>query len=373
MNKEDLIIGVHGSDNMIGGHYNVLGSFTAGLLKGFQNNGIKAYTALECYEKGLTPNLTIGINVTGYESWPEYLKHGIPTIMWSFDSIFYNNIEAVEKFSTNPNFILFNVSPSDNESLNEFFPSLKHGYFPHCTDLNIWTKKDVKKEYDAVFMASIGDYKARIEELKTTLPKALFEVIMMFYTIWISSSNLSFWQLYQLCKKENDFNFNLNQYNFIFKNLVYLVSWTKRAQMIEKLKDFNVKVYGDGPWENYIRGNVQHMGKCDFAESIDIINKSKIVLHNQPSQLTLGLHERILNASATETFVMSTDTLSIKQEFGDNFGYYNDSTYENLEENVQYYLTHEEDRIIKAQKASKIVAERHTWDARARQIINMIQ
>lgn len=373
MNKEDLIIGVHGSDNMMGGHYNVLGSFTAGLLKGFQNNGIKAYTTLECFEKELTPNLTIGINVTGLDGWSEYLKHGIPTIMWSFDSIFYHNTEAIEKFATDPNFILFNVSPSDNEALQTFYPSLKHAYLPHCTDLNLWTKQDIKKDNDAVFMASIGDYKAKIEELRTTLPHALFEVIMMFYTIWLSSSHLSFWQLYQLCKKENDFDFNVNQYNFIFKNLVYLVSWTKRAQMIEKLKDFNIKIYGDGPWENYIKGNVKHMGKCDLAESINIINRSKIVLHNQPSQLTLGLHERVLNASATETFVLSPDSLSIKQEFGENFGYYNDSTYEDLEEKFQYYLTREEERIIKAQTARKIVAERHTWDVRAKQIMEMLQ
>jgi len=45
MNKEDLIIGVHGSRDLVGGHYNVLASFTAGLIKGFENQGVKAFTS----------------------------------------------------------------------------------------------------------------------------------------------------------------------------------------------------------------------------------------------------------------------------------------------------------------------------------------
>ena len=151
MDKENLIIGVHGGTQLIGGHYNVLSSFSAGLLNGFKKIGVNVHTTKECFEKNLMPNLTIGFNVTGYDTWAEYLKF-IPNIMWNVDSVFYQNIEAIEKFGTNPNFILFNVSPSDDEALNKFYPSLKHTFFPHAVDLSLWKKQDVEKEYDTGIM-----------------------------------------------------------------------------------------------------------------------------------------------------------------------------------------------------------------------------
>lgn len=373
MNKEDLIIGVHGSDNMVGGHYNMLGSFTAGLLKGFKNNGINAHTTLECYEKGLTPHITIGINVTGYESWTEYLKHGIPSIMWSFDSIFAHNFEAMENVSQYPNFVLFGVTPSDQEPLRAYFPNLKYSYMPHATDLELWKKQNTEKEYDIVLFSSIKDYEQMIEELKSEVPESTYKLIMEMYEISSKNHQLSFWEIYQLFKKHRNLNLTKEEYVFLFRKVSYIIMYAKKAEVVQKLSKFNLKIFGDGPWDKYISGNVQHLGPCDMHESINIMNKSKIVLHPHLMQLALGLHERILNASATETFVMSSNAITIQNEFKNSFGYYNDSTYEDLEEKMQYYLTNEEERIANAKNARKIVEEHHTWDVRARQIVSMIQ
>lgn len=369
--RKGLTIGIHGDNSLKGGRYNVLSSFSAGLLQGFQNIGLNAQTTKECFEKNVLPSLTIGFNGTGYETWPEYLKRNIPTIMWSVDSVFYQNIEAIEQFNNNPSFILFNVSPSDTEALNAFYPALNHTYLPHAVDLNLWKKQDCKKEYDLVFLSSIYDYEAKIEELRQTLPSESFELIMTMYEVWLSAANLPFWEIYQIFKKQANLNFDLNQYNFVFKNLSYLVTYTKRAQMIESLKDYNVKVFGSGPWEKYTKGKVQYMGECDLLESINIVNKSKIVLHIHPSQLTLGLHERVLNASAVESFVLSSKSNSIESAFQNNMGYF-DLQFADLKEQVEYYLNNDDERTSKAQNARKIVAQNHTWDARAQQIIGMI-
>jgi len=194
MNNEDLIIGVHGDDNLVGGRYNVLSSFTLGLLKAFQRAGVTAYKTKRCFEKNLLPNLTIGFNVSGHETWSEYLK-AIPNIMWSVDSVFFQNIELIDKFYTNPRFVLFNVSPSDNEALSEFYPQLKQSYLPHAVDLELWGKQDVEKEYDIVFLSSIEDYETKIEELRLSLPKSTFDLLMMIYDTWLAVPNLSFWEL----------------------------------------------------------------------------------------------------------------------------------------------------------------------------------
>lgn len=371
MDKEKLIVGVHGNKDLVGGHYNVLSSFSKGLLKGLQNNGIKAFTTEECFEQNLVPNITIGFNVMGYPTWPEYMNHGITNIMWSVDSVFYQNLEAIEQFNTNKNFVLFNVSPSDNESLLEFYPSLNHTYIPHGTDLELWKKQDCPKEHDIVFLSSIADLDAKVEQIKQTAPKNSFDIFMILYDTWTKAPNLSFWQLYQVFRKEGGLELNLDQYHFFFRNLTYLVTFTKRVQMIQNLQNFNVKIFGDGPWEKYIKGNVKYMGKCDLLESIDIINKSKIVLHNQPTQLSQGLHERLLNACAVESFVLTNKNLSIEAAFEDSVDYF-DINFENAAQKVQYYFENEDERVAKAKKASQIVAKDHSWDSRAKQILNMI-
>lgn len=368
-NKNKLTVAFHGGNEMVGGQYNVLSSFSSGLLKAFNKKGIKASTTEECYKNGIVPNLTIGFNVTGYPTWAEYLSHNIPNIMWSVDSVFYQNFEAVEQFHSNPNFVLFNVSPSDKKALNNFFPDLKHSYMPHAVDLDLWKKQDCKKEYDIVFLSSIYDYQAKIEELKQTLPSDSFGLLMAMYEIWLNTPDLSFWDIYKTFQQVAGLNFNKHQYNFAFKNLTYLVTYTRRAKMIESLKDFNVKIFGNGPWEKYAKGKVQYMGSCNLLESINIVNKSKIALHLQPNQLVEGLHERVLNSCAVETFVLSTKNKSITESFGDTIGYFD---FNNLDEKIEYFIKNDEERTFKAQNAHIITSNNHTWNNRAQRIMNLI-
>lgn len=376
MNKEDLVIGVHGSRDLVGGHYNVLASFTVGLIKGLENQKVKAFTTQECFEQGLTPNLTIGFNVSGYNTWNEYMNHGIKNIMWSVDSIFAHNFETMVNFSKNPNFVVFGVTPSDQKPLAEYFPSLVNTFMPHATDLDLWKKpegKEVEKDLDIVLFSSIKDYEQQLEELKAATPEPLFKLMMEMYNLSLENHQLPFWDIYQLFKKHAGLNLDAAQYVYMFRSLSYIIMNVKKAQAIQNLSKFNVKVFGDGPWEKYISGNVEHMGSCNVLESIDITNRAKIILHPHAMQLSLGLHERILNASALETFVLSSEAGSIKQAFGDSMGSYNDSNFSDLEEKAQYFLDHEDERIEKAKAARELVAQYHTWDARAAQILKMIQ
>lgn len=371
MVKENLIVGVHGSTEIQGGQYNILGSFTAGLLKGFHNIGAKAYTTQECLKQGIKPNVTIGFNLNGYNSWREYMNQNIPNIMWSVDSVFSNNFEVIDEFKDNPQFILFNVSNGDAQALNRYFPNLKHTNFPHATDLNFWEKKDTEKSIDLVFMGSIGDCESMIEEIKQSTDKETFDFIMNLYALWTKYPNSSFWQIYELLSKDNNFEMPVNEYQFVFSKLAPLVLYKKRIQMIQSLKDFNVKIFGKGPWNKYIQGKAEYMGPCDVIESIDIVNKSKIVLHNHPQQIVFGLHERVLNAAATETFVLSTQNAAIISEFGTNMDYF-EANYENANYLVSHYLKHADERQEKAKNSREIVVKNHTWDVRAKQILDIV-
>lgn len=376
MDKEDLIIGVHGQRNIEGGHYNVIGSFTSGLLKGFENNGVRAFTTKECFDQKLMPNLTIGFNVSGYNTWQQYMDRGTKNIMWSVDSIFAQNFEAMAKFANHPNFILFSVTPCDQKPLEEYLPGLTNTFLPHATDLDLWKKpedKTIEKDYDIVLFSSIQDYEKQLEDLKASTPEPLFKLMMEMYDLSMKRHELSFWDIYQIFKKHRGINLNVAQYVLIFRSISYIIMNVKKAETIKKLSKFNVKIFGDGPWEKYISGNVKHMGSCDVQESVYITNRAKIILHPHAMQLSLGIHERILNASALETFVLSSNAGTIKATFEGSLGYYNDSDFHDLEEKTQYFLEHEDERIERARQARKITEGHHTWDVRAQQILGMLQ
>lgn len=372
MNKEDLIIAVHGDASLEGGRYNILSSFTKGLLDGFNKQGVKSYTMKDCAERNLRPNILFGFNVTGYDAWQSIMDSGILNVMWTVDSIFAHNFEAMEKFSNNPNFILFTVTDCDTAPLREYFPHLRHAYVPHATDMELWKKQDVKKEYDIVLFSSIEDYEKKLEDLKNSTPESLFSLMMEMYNVMLENTTLPFWDIYQIFKKHKNLNLDVHQYLYLFRNLSYIIMYEKKAKAIQHLKDFNVKVFGDGPWEKYISGKVEQMGPCNLLESIDIMNKSKIALHPHAMQLSLSLHERPLNASSVETFVVSSKAGAIEAEFGDSMTFYNDANFEDIAEKMDYFLKNDEERILKAQKAKEIVKARHTWECRAESILKIL-
>ncbi|MBS4761094.1 MAG: glycosyltransferase [Clostridium sp.] len=373
MNKEELIVAIHGDNKETGGRYNVLASFNNALIKGFEQAGVKAMSTKECFEKNITPNLAIALNATGLPLWQNILNNGITNIMWNTDSIFYQNYEVVEQFSQYKNFVLFNSCAEDTPAIRHYLPSLVSGYIPGGTDLDFWKKQDVEKEYDITFFGSIDDYDSRIAQLKETMPELVFKLMMDFCEVALSYPELSLWQIYQLFKKQIGLNLDTAQYLLLSKSISYIITYKQRVKMIQALKDFNLTIFGEGPWEKYISGNIKLIKGGDIRETVNLMNKSKITLHSNPFHLAGGLHDRILNASAIETMVLTGFNRTINAEFSDSIVYCDAVNYSDIAEKADYYLKHADERQEKASKASAIVKEKHKWSDRAKSILEIIE
>lgn len=369
---ENLIVGIHGDGKYNGGQYNVLASFNVGVLKAFQNNFIDADILDNICRKGILPHIALGFNATGHDNWETLLANGVTNIMWSVDSIFFHNVAAAIKYKEYSNFVLFGVTPSDEPAIKHYFPDLNFVYMPHGVDPSLWQKKDLLKEHDIVFLSSLRDFETPLQQLKQTSSPDMYKLVMAIYQTAMDNPGLSFWDIYQDFNKRYGFSCNLQQYHSLFMTICYEVTHAKRVQMIKKLKNFNVKVWGSKLWEKYVEGNVQYMGTADLMDSIDIVNKSKIVLHLHPFQLSQGLHERVLNASAVGSFVISDNVKEIRDNFGDSLAYFNNNTMENLEDIVSYYLKNNEERHYKAEEARMITLNNHTWEDRAVKILDML-
>ncbi len=369
MDKKNLTIAIHGAEQSEGGVYNVLNSFSTGLLKGFKAIGVSAFSTRECIEKNINFNMSIGFNRNEINIWQKILSNNITNIMWTVDSAFGQNIDVIEQFSSFEKFVLFEVTPADIQAVNLYLPTLKHGYIPHATDTELWQKTGYKKENDIVFFSSVQDYEAIYQQLKETMPPLVYELMMQIREISLNNPQLTFWQICETLKKALGLEFDKEQYKMLFKNISYPLELEQKVKMIQALSDFNVKIYGNDVWKKYITGNIEYVGSCNTSESVEIMEKSKISLHCHPVALGLGLHERILNASAVETFSLVSNSPSINAEFGNAFGYFNHATFEDIAEKAQYYLNNDDERQELAKTAKNIVNQRHTWANRAESIM----
>lgn len=118
------------------------------------------------------------------------------------------------------------------------------------------------------------------------------------------------------------------------------------------------------------------VAKTDYADN-QILRKyyssAKIVLNDtREGMKQFGfISNRIFDASACGTLVISDYMPEIEQIYGDSIPMYHND--EELYELVQYYLTHDEERIEKAQKARKITLRNFTAEKAAAQFIDIIQ
>ena len=368
-----FLIGIHGNDNLEGGRYNVLSSFTLGLLNAFNDIGMNAMPTYKCVELKQMPNITIGFNVSSYHAWDSFLGLNIPHIMWVVDSPFLQNTEVIKKYSNNRLFTLFNITSCDNAPMSMFFYNLKNIYMPHAVDLNFWKSQNEPKTRDVVIFSSLGDYEKRIEKLKETTNQATFDYCMCFVEEAINNPQKSYWKLYNEFSKQYGVEFeNVNTYAGFYREIMQIVMDYKKAKLAQNLDGINIEVYGEGPWERYLKDKSQYKGPCDIKKSIEIMRSAKILIHPHPRHLNGGLHERVLNANAVGTFVLSSEAPIIEKEFQDSVDFYNSVDFSDLKDKINLYLQDEDLRKEKNNKAYEIIKENHTWHNRARKIASML-
>ena len=82
------------------------------------------------------------------------------------------------------------------------------------------------------------------------------------------------------------------------------------------------------------------------------------------------LSNRLFDASACETFIISDRVAGLTEVFGEAIETY--ITIEELKDKVNYYLSHESERREKARKAKEMILENHTFDRRVEDILGAI-
>jgi spore maturation protein CgeB len=296
--------------------------------------------------------------------------------MWTVDSPFHQNLAVYEKYKDSEGFASFAVSPSDIEAMKLFYPKIPYFYIPHGTDPEIWTPEGSgeEKEHDIVFLGSVRDYEQNLADLKGKVDQNIFKLLMNIYDYALKNPEKSFWEIYNMAADQYRFDrSNLQLYLFLFQNVCYNITDARRVRLIESLNGLGVKVWGNATWQKYIKGDAQYMGSAEIFEAANIVRKSKIVLHLQPMQIINGFHERIFNATASGSYLLCSHQSNFEESFGDNIGYYKLNNIAGVAEKAQYMLASDDEREGKASAAREITLQNHTWESRAKEILNLIK
>lgn len=136
--------------------------------------------------------------------------------------------------------------------------------------------------------------------------------------------------------------------------------------------DYDVSIYGMG-WEEYINEKYVKGHFIPNNELHEYYSSCKILLNDHWNDMIDEdfPSNRLFDALSCGTFVISDDIPSANTLFEGTIVTYNDV--EDLNKKIDYYLTHEDERIEIAKKGQKIVLENHTFDHRIKKILSVLK
>lgn len=272
-----------------------------------------------------------------------------------------------------------------------FIPKLKkfgfnHVYpLPHCANQEIFHKVDFSdsdlKEYrcDVSFMG--GSYYRSFEILEgllkewneTKIREISDEVIR------IQSENLSL-HIYDILETVQA----MHQYYIPFADREGMIMFGRilagaassryREKVVNSLTRFDLRLYGDGGWENLLKGEkVKYLGFVPDRDILKLFIASKINLNLATTQIKTILGERPFEILAVGGFVLTDYCSDIGSlfELDKEIACFREAG--ELEEKIGYFLNHPKEREEIARRGQERVLREHTYKHRMEQLVNTMR
>jgi len=264
----------------------------------------------------------------------------------------------------------------------EFFKGLGSEaiiFMPHGVDKNL--KQGGEKIYDVVMLSSCIDYEAIEKNWQSKYSKDFCDILKKAADEALTNPTISYVQA--LVEKINQSGEMISSYQI---NMVELLDELERyfrgkdrVDLIRNIKSAKIDLFGakDGVigWDNYLgdQANVTLHDPIPYEEALDVMKKSKIVLNSSP-WIRNGGHERLFASIMCEALAVTNENLYIQDHFevGKELLFYHPGDWEDLNEKIEFFLTHDEERKAACQKAREKVLKEHTWDERVSKLLLLI-
>lgn len=256
-------------------------------------------------------------------------------------------------------------------------------FLPHATDSNIEANTG-ERPYDVVFIGSCYDFESVRASWKEKFSLQLENVLLVATKIVLSDSFTPINMALQTALKQAQITVNESDFQKLFYDLDIYIRGLDRVSLIRSITDTAVTVYGDimtdddrfqNDWRYYFsdKPNITVHAGVPFSTSLEILQLSKICLNSVPS-FKNGSHERIFNSFACGALPISSPSIYLQESFvtDKEIAFYQFGKWKEINSTLDHYLFHETERLKAVQAGRAKVMQQHTWDARAKTLLEVL-
>lgn len=241
----------------------------------------------------------------------------------------------------------------------------------------------LKRIHDVVFIGTCIDYENIRDLWKNKYSESICRVLEQAQEMTLSDYSTSYIEALVQALNETAQSEGIDPTTFnmleVLGELELFVKGRDRVELIRSIKGAKVEIFGAGEegsnWEKYFdsQSNVTLHPPIPFEEAIEVMKQSKIVLNSSPSSKNGG-HERIFTAMGCESLLVTSQNVFMDEHFvnGMDLAFYNHGEWNDVDEIINHYLTHNEEREEVASRGREKVMQEHTWDHRVKTVLEQL-
>jgi spore maturation protein CgeB len=257
-------------------------------------------------------------------------------------------------------------------------------FMPHGVEKELAPDPKEERTYDVVMLSSCIDYEKIRESWKTLFPDAVCKLMDEAAEITLSDQDTPYVQAFvkavdHAVGKSNGLDPSKIDFFLVFDQLEMYIRGKDRVELVKGVKDAKVDIFSSGNtglWKKYLgkaHSNAIIHDAVPFEQALDVMKKSKIVLNSCP-WIKNGGHERIFASIACGALVITNENIYMREHFKDrqNILFYQHGKWTDVNQKVNEYLADKSKREKVAAKGREIVMRDHTWDQRAKILVEQL-
>lgn len=324
--------------------------------------------------KPYTPALFISINDAGYDLQGRLHNiisaSGSYQVNWYHDYPFFDHIFKNRPLPLSSNRIDLISELSYVDLLRS--KGVKSYFLPLATDLSIFNNKgecQFKRDLAFVGQSSLGFMDTIIDEDMADELERFSKLFLVLKKLYSENPTISLREY--LIKHNSEWieRITIPEEKFIFA-ITWMVGYIFRRDFIVDIakkypNDFTI--FGDGYWERFVNKKMVSTKACYYDNLCNYYRSTKINLNINRIQIRTSFTQRHFDCKACGAFLL-TDKRELNSRFFKTQGSQKEMVeYESLshcKELIDYYLTHEDERLKIAECGISSILRNHTYDIR---------
>lgn len=257
-------------------------------------------------------------------------------------------------------------------------------FLPHAVSQDLQPAKEFVPLYDVIMLNTYVDYEVIQQKWHREYSAALAEILEESAEWTLSDLNIPYMQAFiqtmnKHLKRGNTLDPRQINYPLIFDELGAYLGGKSQMELLQAIEEVDVHVFGAPAgsigWKKHLKNkdNIKVHEAIPFSKALDLMKRSKFVLHATP-QIKRGAHERVLSGLACGSAVLALASPFLKENFQDEreILLYAPRRWDEVNRKLRIYLQDDNRRLQLAAEGRKKVLRFHTWDERAKVLIQQL-